>query len=279
MVSRDFVVHEQIVRDVLGWASEMDLAQPPPAMGQRMHRRLRQITGVADPYRATKDRQNRMAMELLMELRSQIASDPDPLALAAKLAVAGNVIDIGINGSVEEQDLRQAVSQALEEPLAGDWAGFRQAVDKAGSILYLADNAGEIAFDRLLIEQLSPGRVTLVVRGAPVLNDATMADAQVVGLHEIVGLIDNGSDAPGTILGDCSEAFNRRFAEADLILAKGQGNYETLGDAPRSIFFLFKAKCPVVAAHAGLPLGTHVLARSDCRPDLRDCLEHGADPS
>jgi hypothetical protein len=171
------------------------------------------------------------------------------------------VIDMGVNGNLTESDVRRSVSQALTEPLAGEQNGFRQAVAEARSILYLADNAGEIVFDRLLIEQLLPARVTLAVRGAPVINDATVADAKGVGLHEIVGIIDNGSDAPGTILEDCNEDFIRRFKEADLILAKGQGNFETLSDEPRDIFFLF----PVIAARVGLPIGTHVLARSRAR--------------
>ena len=100
--------------------------------------------------------------------------------------------------------MREALNQALTEPFYGEQDSFRQAIAKAQSILYLADNTGEIAFDRLLIEELSPERVTLVVRGAPIINDATLADAQAVGLDKIVEIIDNGSDAPGTILSDCS---------------------------------------------------------------------------
>jgi len=99
-----------------------------------------------------------------------------------------------------------------------------------------ARNAGEIAFDRLLIEQLGPARVTVAVRGGPVINDATRADARAVGLHEISEIIDNGSDAPGTLLDDCSQEFKRCFIEADLILAKGQGNFEMLSDEPCNIF-------------------------------------------
>jgi uncharacterized protein with ATP-grasp and redox domains len=128
--------------------------------------------------------------------------------------------------------------------------------------LYLADNAGEIAFDRLLVERISPGRVTLAVRGAPVINDATLADAQAVGLDKIVEVIDNGSDAPGTILDDCHSDFRRRFAGADLIIAKGQGNYETLSDGPGNLFFLFKAKCPVIADHIGQPVGTQIMVQT-----------------
>jgi uncharacterized protein with ATP-grasp and redox domains len=163
---------------------------------------------------------------------------------------------------VTESDLRESVSHALTTPLVGHLEGFREAVAAASSILYLTDNAGEIALDRLLIEQLSPALVTAVVRGAPILNDATIIDARAVGLHEIVEIIDNGSDAPGTLLDDCRPELRRRFAEADLILTKGQGNFETLADEPGKVYFLFKAKCPVVAARAGVTLGTHVLARS-----------------
>ncbi|MBI9083539.1 MAG: DUF89 family protein [Desulfobacterales bacterium] len=261
MVSDDPTVHERIVREVLHWSSGMDLNQSPPVLAQRIHRRLREITGSTDPYLEAKARLNRMAMDLLPDLKAEIKSAPDPLAMAVRLAIAGNVIDLGAHGSVTEADVRRAVQQALEEPFSGNWDEFSQAVAQARSILYLADNAGEIVFDRLLIEQFSPERVTLAVRGAPVINDATLADARVAGLHEVVDIIDNGSDAPGTILEDCSPEFRLRFAAADMIIAKGQGNFETLSHVPGNIFFLFKAKCSVIANHVGLPLGTHVLAR------------------
>ena len=262
MVSSDPVVHERKVREVLRWASEMDMNQPPPLLAKRIHRRVREISGVADPFRAAKVRLNQMAMGLAAELRADVESADDPLAVAVRLAIAGNVIDLGAKSNVTAADVLQSVGQAMAEPLSGELDQFRQAIAQARSILYLADNAGEIVFDRLLIEALSPERVILAVRGAPVLNDATEADARAVGLHKICGVIDNGSDAPGTLLEDCSRAFRQRFAEADLILSKGQGNFETLSEAPDNIFFLFKVKCPVIAAHIGLPVGANVLARS-----------------
>lgn len=262
MVSSDPVVHERMVREVLRWTSEMDMNQPPPLLAKRIHRRVREISGVADPFRAAKVRLNRMAMGLAADLRDEVKSAEDPLAMAVRLAIAGNVIDLGAKSDVTAADVLQSVGQAMAEPLTGELDQFRQAVAQARSILYLADNAGEIVFDRLLIEALSPERVILAVRGAPVLNDATEADARAVGLHEICEVIDNGSDAPGTLLEDCSRAFRQRFADADLILAKGQGNFETLSEAPDNIFFLFKVKCPVIAAHIGLPAGANVLARS-----------------
>ncbi len=262
MVSPDPSVHEQILRDTMRWAVDMDFEQTPPELAQRVHRRLREITGVEDPYHVVKDRMNRLALELIPSLKAEVEASPDPLLMAARLAIAGNIIDMGINGNLTDADVRQAINKAFTEPFCGEIDAFRQTLEKAQSILYLADNAGEIAFDRLLIEQISPERVTLVVRGAPVINDVTLTDAQYVGLDQIVRVIDNGSDAPGTILHDCSPELRLRFASADLIISKGQGNYETLNEVPGNIFFLFKVKCPLVAGHVFQPVGTQMLVRS-----------------
>jgi damage-control phosphatase, subfamily I len=262
MVSTNPVVHEQILREVLQWTGEMDLDQTAPELAQRIHRRLREITGVDDPYREAKDRHNRIAMKLIPALRAEIESASDPLLMAARLAIAGNVIDLGANGNLTEADVHQAVNQAMIDPFFGEQNRFRQAVAEARSILYLADNAGEIAFDRLLVEQIPPERVTFVVRGAPVINDATLVDAQAVGLDKICEVIDNGSDAPGTILNECRLGFRRRFADADLIIAKGQGNFESLNNESGNLFFLFKVKCPVIAGHVNQPEGTHMLVQS-----------------
>ncbi|WP_449417800.1 damage-control phosphatase ARMT1 family protein [Phormidium nigroviride] len=263
LVSSSPSVHEQIVRDVLHWTAEMDLNQSPPAIAQRIHRLLRELTGVSDPYREAKDWQNRIAMELVPKFRAEVKSAKNPLLMAARLAIAGNVIDMGSNGNLTEADIQQSLSKALTEPFFGEEDRFQQAIAQAKSVLYLADNAGEIAFDQLLVEQIikqvSPERVTLVVRGAPVLNDATLIDVQIVGIDRIVEVINNGSDAPGTILNDCSEEFRRRFAEADLIVAKGQGNFETLNNNPSNIFFLFKVKCAVIANLVNQPIGMQML--------------------
>jgi uncharacterized protein with ATP-grasp and redox domains len=230
-------------------------------MGQLIHRRLREITGVTDPYLDQKRRFNRMALEMLAENRARIETAPDPLETAVRLAIAGNIIDLGVKGGLTENAARTAIENALAEPVRGDVAELRRAVSSARSILYLTDNAGEIVFDRLLIEQLPLNRVTVAVRGLPIINDATVEDAAAVGLYSLVEVIDNGSDAPGTILGDCSDGFRKRFLASDLIIAKGQGNYETLCDDGNDVVFLFKAKCPVIASHVGLPLGSHVLTR------------------
>ena len=259
MVSTDPCVHERTVRELLSLLSDMDLNESPPFTAQRIHRQLLKTLGVADPYREAKDRQNRLAMAMLVELRTRIESAKDPLALALRLAIAGNIIDMGTAVVLTEDSVRSSIESVMEERFVGDLHRFREAVSNAHDILYLADNAGEIAFDRLLIEQLLPRRITVAVRGAPIINDATVVDAYAVGLNEVAEIIDNGSDAPGTILDDCSDELKRHFRYADLILAKGQGNLETLSENTSNIFFLFKAKCPIVADLVRVPLGTQVL--------------------
>lgn len=266
MATDDPASHEQMLRDVLRMTSEMNLTDSPPAVGQRIHRRLRELTGIADPYAAVKQRFNRMALDMLPELRSRIAAAQDPFEAASRLAIAGNIIDFGPKGNTTEQDALDAIANAFTEPLHGDLPAFQDAVGHAEHILYLADNAGEIVFDRVFIEHLLPKQVTLAVRGAPVINDATMEDAEAAGLTELTEVIGNDSDGPGTILGDCGETFLDRFHAADCIIAKGQGNFETLSEEFAPLFFLFKAKCPVIAAHAGVPLGAQVLLRSKTHP-------------
>ena len=261
-VTADETVHERIVRDVLQQAATMDWAQPPPVLAQAIHRRLRQATGNEDPYQAAKRRQARMAQDLLPELEQQVANAADPLLTAARLAIAGNVIDLGARPGASANEVRQELQEALSAPFQCDADAFRQAVAQARHILYLADNAGEIVFDRLLIAQLPRARVTLAVRGAPVINDATLEDARAAGLEEWARLIDNGSDAPGTLLDDCAPAFLEHFRRADLVIAKGQGNFESLSGEGKTIFFLFNVKCPVIADHIGQPVGTPVLVRS-----------------
>jgi len=252
-------VHEQILREALSIAASWDLRQPAPLLTQQIHRRLRELTGIADPYQDAKRRFNALALELLPELRARVLEADDPLAFAVRLAIAGNVIDLGVNCHLREADIRRSFQDVLAEPFSGDVHLFRTILSRASRILYLTDNTGEIVFDRLLIEQLPAGRVTVAVRGSPVLNDATLADVPVSGLDQIAEVIDNGSDAPGTILDDCSPVFQDSFNGADAIIAKGQGNFETLRDASSNIFFLLKTKCPVVAAHTALTIGTQAL--------------------
>ena len=262
MITPDEAVHEQLLRQVLRVLGAMDLRQSPPAMAQRIHRLIRELTGESDPYSAVKDRFNHLALDIYPELKERVERSADPLATAMRLVIAGNVIDLGVNNHLGDEEVHEAIDHALNTPFDADLASFREAVSSAKDILYLADNAGEIVFDKLLIEQMPLEKVTVAVKGSPIINDATMEDAEQTGLTELVEVIDNGSDAPGTILDDCGEAFRQRFDEVDLVIAKGQGNYETLSDVEKDIFFILKAKCPVIARDLGCPVGSLILRRS-----------------
>ncbi len=266
LVTADASIHERLLREALHWVEGMDLTASPPAMAQCLHRRLREMTGVVEPYCETKTWQSCVVMDMRPVLQAEVKASGAPLLMATRLAIAGNAIDMGSNGQLTEQDVRQALDRALMDPFHGDMEQFRAAVVKAETILYLADIVGEIALDRLLIAQLLPRTIILVVRGSPIRNDATQEDAKRVGLDRIVQVIGNGSDAPATILPDCSQDLRDRFAAADLIGAKGQGNYESLSDEPGQLFFLFKAKCRVIAELVGQPIGTQMLLKSRGAP-------------
>ena len=264
----DAAVHEAVLRRVMELAGKMDMGQSPPVIGQQIHRWVRDFSGQPDPYRKVKQRFNELALALYPELRERVNCADDPLETAVRLAIAGNIIDFGVFGSMEPAKLHQTIDECLSANFdVAALEEFRQAVQLAERILYLADNAGEIVFDRLLIEQLPAEKVRVAVKGSPIINDATMTDADAVGLPSLVEVIDNGSDAPGTLLKSCSEHFRYIFENADLIIAKGQGNYETLSDVDKPIYFLLQVKCPVIADHLERDIGQMMFHKSDVLTD------------
>ncbi len=259
----DIHIHEQVVRDVLDCARELDMSQSPPVIGQKIHRLIRDRVGVDDPYHGIKQRFNHAALKLYPQMRHLIMESDDPLEIAVRMAIAGNIIDFGVRSQLTEHELQETIDRCLVAPFPHhQLSAFRKAVHETQAILYLADNAGEIVFDRLLIEQLPIEKITVAVKGSPVINDATMQDAEIAGLPKIVEVIDNGSDAPGTVLESCSQSFRDRFDRADLIIAKGQGNYETLSDVHKNIFFILKAKCPVISRNIGCEVGEMILKQT-----------------
>ena len=259
LATSDTAIHEQVLRRVLKETAEMPLNQPPPMMGQRIHRIIREAAGSADPYLEVKNHYNTFALSLYPRLRETVAQSAHPLETAIRLSIAGNIIDFGLARSIDQQEVSAVLEQSLTQELAGDAGAFQAALADARDILFLGDNAGEIVFDRLLIENLPGNNITYVVRGKPVINDATRADAEATGISGLVEVMDNGSDAPGTLLDQCSGDFRRAFDDADLVVAKGQGNFESLSDIKKHIFFIFKVKCPVVAAHTGAPEGSMMI--------------------
>jgi damage-control phosphatase, subfamily I len=258
-------LQRQILLETMDQLRALPAHATPPVMAEIIHRTVRRETHTPDPYARSKRDATAQAMTLLPGLRERVRGAPDPLETAVRIAIAGNIID---DGMAEPFDLEATLARVLEQPFAIDGlTRLRQALKDADSILYLADNAGETVFDRVLIECLALP-VTYVVKAGPIINDATREDALAAGLDAVSHIVDNGSDAPGTLLEHCSAAFREQFAQAPLILAKGQANYETLSETQAPVFFLLQAKCAVIAGDLGVPVGSVVLKA--CSNSLTD---------
>ncbi len=239
---------EEKIKEVLNVVGEMIKSIPmentPPETGNIIYQKISEITGVHDPYKEIKNNNIKEALSLYPELKKYIKNSDDRLLAAIRIAIAGNVIDLGVNKKFNiVDDLKQILKQDFA---IFDYEDFKNQLNSAKSVLYLGDNAGESVFDKLLIEELGKP-VTYVVRDIPVINDCVIEDAIASGLNKVATLISSGSTAPATILSLCNEDFIEKFKNADLVISKGQGNYEGLSQVKRSVFFMLKAKCPVIA--------------------------------
>jgi len=202
-----------------------------------------------------------MALQYESILSSQIAEMSDSLKAAMMFSAAGNAIDLAPDHQIK--DLYKRYMEIISRGFSwDDYELFCKKVAQSKSLLYLGDNAGEIVWDKILIEELLENfnlDIIYAVRGFPILNDVTLEDAQYVKMTELVTVVSNGSEAPGTLLSRCSEEFIRTYQKSDLILSKGQGNYESLSGEKRPIFFLLTTKCPVIAEDIHCDMGDIVL--------------------
>jgi len=261
--SRKITTDERKIREILAefatFVPRISAEATPPEIGREVYRIISEKTGVMDPYKEIKKICTRQALVLYPKLKEIIISSEDRLLTAIRVAIAGNIIDFGANADF---DLTKDLEALLSQELAIDhYVEFRKTLKGAQEVLYLADNAGETVFDRLLIEEL--GRpVVYVVREKPIINDAVYQDAEDAGVDGVAKIISSGTDAPGTILNLCSEEFIRIFQSADMVISKGQGNYEGLSEETRPVFFLLKAKCSVIAHDLGVQKGSIVLKKA-----------------
>lgn len=238
----------------------MDRDLSPPKMGQLIHRIVTEETGNTDPCLEIKNQCNELALGLQPELRKLIKKSSDRFLTAAKLAIAGNIIDFAAPSGFSSELMSDTIDEILSSPVDPTCFNLLKInIQKANKILYLGDNAGEIIFDKIFIDELPKDKITFCVRGLPILNDALREDAEKAGLTSMVRVIDSGTDLPGVIPDECSTEFKNCFNEADLIIAKGQGNFETLNDSKKNIFFLFKVKCSAVANESGSNVGDTVI--------------------
>ncbi len=240
------------LRQVAKLISQMDMEQTPPENSIPVYRTIAEITGCADPYLEIKKQSNRQALALLPECERQIGVATDPLATALRFAIGGNIIDYG---AMHSFDVDAVMARCLRAPFAIDhceqFLNRARGLARGSKVLYLADNSGEIVYDSLVVSELAGMGldVTVVVKSGPIINDALLADAKSCGMDKIARVIENGTSCPGTPLESCSPELLQAFKAADLIISKGQGNFETLSEAEAEIFFLLTVKCSVVGAH------------------------------
>ncbi len=262
MATDDEEVHVRVMRAVMSHLQNASFNNSPPEISREIHDIIRHVAGSEDPYKKVKKLSNDKAEKLYSHLKEMVNEADDPLLTAVKLSIIGNVIDFGTSNRYDVEDM---IDKAMDREVGNSYSEFKSKLEKTENILYLADNAGETFFDRLLIAKLADmgKKITYVVKANPIINDATIEDAIYAGIDNFAEIIegDKGLEksAPGTILSYTSKDFLNHFKNADTVIAKGQGNYESLSNVDRDMIFLLMVKCPLVANDIGIEVGNLVL--------------------
>ncbi|RKY30204.1 MAG: hypothetical protein DRP67_04980 [Candidatus Omnitrophota bacterium] len=266
IVGLDEEKQKLVIDEVSRIIPNISLSASPPEMGRVIHQLIKRAIGKEDPFKEIKEKSNRIAKEVYPLVKKKVTCSKDPLLKAVEISIAGNIIDYAVNTSIEvEKEIEKILKKEEESFKKGffHFDEFKKALKNAKDILLLGDNAGEIFFDKVLIETIKTlygnKEIIYAVRGKPVINDVTVEDALFCGIDKIAKVIPSGSDAPGTILNICSEEFKEIFKSADMVISKGQGNFESLSEEKREIFFLLMVKCDVVAKDLGTEKGDIIL--------------------
>jgi uncharacterized protein with ATP-grasp and redox domains len=251
---------EKKLKEILDRTGEMvktiSMQATPAETGTMVYQIVSEVTGVADPYKSIKQQHIKETKSIYPELEKIVANSDDRLLTAIRIAIAGNIIDLGV---LKEFDIVTDVKKILEQEFAIlDYDAFKKQLEETKSILYIGDNAGESVFDKILIKELKKP-VKFVVRSIPIINDVTYEDAIASGLDEVSELIDSGCKSPGIILNQATPEFLELFNSSGLVISKGQGNFEGLSDCNRQVFFLLKAKCHIISNHLGVKEGSIIL--------------------
>ena len=248
----DAALQLETMRVVAGLTTKMDMAKTPPENSVAVYQAIAAITDCADPYLEVKKESNRQALAQLPAFSEIVAGSEKPLGTALRLAIGGNIIDYG---AMRSFDADAAMERCLHAEYVVDSSlellQQIKGLKNGAKVLYLADNSGEIVYDSLVVKELAGLGldVTVVVKSGAIINDALIGDALACGMDTYATILENGTSCPGTPLGSCSQELQLAFQDADLILSKGQGNFETLSEVEADIFFLLTVKCTVVGVH------------------------------
>jgi len=253
-------LQERIMEDSIKILSDYKNYKSSPDIAKAIHHVVKKTTGVYDPYEKIKKRDVAAAKKAYSMLECFLQKKQNDLYWALKIAATGNIIDCAINNNINLED---CIEEELEKEFSVcDLELFENKLKTAKSLLIIGDNAGETVFDCILAQHLSFLDVTYAVRSEPIINDATVETAYASGLGDCTKIISTGCNAPGAILEECSTEFLNIFNSADIIISKGQGNFEALSEG-KQIFFLLKAKCPVISQKLGVDLNQYVFKNNE----------------
>ncbi len=253
-------IHEKVVKHWAAGFADADLNESPPSIAGRLFRETAEHVGDIDIFKTQKEEANARVLELLPEVKGKVLSSEYPLLAAMGVSIIGNYMDCAVMGEYDWEDELGNLEHGLDREV---FAEFIDNVCSHKSLLILGDNAGEIGLDTVLTGLLRDEgiEVTYAVRGKNILNDATMVDADVVGMTDICEVVTSGVDTPGTVLNRCSDEFRSRLDQAPVVLSKGQGNFESLWGVMPDVYYAFKVKCPVVADVTGHPMKTSLFCQ------------------
>ena len=248
---------EELLREVFTYLSKMNFDETTPEIIGEIFEMIKRHTDNPDPYKETRNYYNTLFMELLPEFESKIEQAENSFMSAIRYAIVGNIIDFNPIHNTLLEDIYDCFEKMEQLELAiDDSHALMKDISNAGTLLYLGDNCGEICMDKILlkkIKELNPNvKLLFGVRGKPVVNDSISEDAYSVGIDEYAEVIDNGDGSLGTVLNRTSPAFKEVYKKADVVIAKGQANYECLSEENKNIYFLLMTKCDVIAKDIGV---------------------------
>jgi hypothetical protein len=230
-----------------------------------LYEKMEEVFGKNDYFENEKIKANNIFLNMYDELIFMCENSEDKIHSALKLSAVGNYIDFGINNAFGELEWEIENLLKTKEFYLNDIELFKKDLEVAKTLLFIHDNAGEIVLDKILIQVIKnifPNiKVYSAVRSQPIINDATLYDAESIKLNELSLVLESGSKYPGTLLSNVSGEFRNIFNEADVIISKGQGNYEGLVGTGKGIFFILMAKCDVVAESLNMKKGDIVLKK------------------
>lgn len=261
MATDDETTHEHIMEDAIKVLSGYKQYDCAPRLCEAMHIVVKEHTGVDDPYAEIKSRDISEALRLEPVIRKFTTGDNDLLVRLLKASATGNVMDSALYSNL---DIEACLTEEMERPfIICDTETFYEDMGKAETILIIGDNAGETVFDKPLTEFLFHNyKVIYAVRDVPIINDATIEDAFKTGITDYAEVISTGCGMPGAVIESCNAKFREIFDNADIVISKGQGNFEALSDTTRDIYFLLKAKCRRIADALDVEINEYVFKRN-----------------